>query len=131
MATTAAPANKPNIDGPTRQFIEELVCYSYKRDVSDTVYGRFSWRKWSDGAEAASKALAAVSTVLAFAAGVFSSDGLSFAAGTMGTLSLVSMTLAAYAARESRERTEQLNAVLDAVGVAAVPDLSPSSQASQ
>lgn len=120
------PPSRPvlALDDPTKHYIENLVKYSYKRDVSDTVHGRLSWRRWSNAAEAASKLLAGASTVLAFAAGVYSSDGLSFAAGSLGTVSLVCMTLAAYAARESRERTDQLNAVLEHVGVAPVPDLS-------
>ena len=110
------PPARPNIDAPTREFIENLVSYSYKRDVSDTVYGRFSWRKWSNAGEAASKILAGASTMLACAAGVYSSDSLSFVAGSLGTISLVCMTLSAYAAKESRERTDQLNAVLEHVG---------------
>ena len=114
---------RPNVDAPTREFIEGLVGYSYKRDVSDTVYGRFTWRKWSNAGEAASRLLAGAATVLAFAAGVYSSDSLSFTAGSLGTVSLVCQTLSAYAARESKERTDQLNTVLEHVGVASVPRL--------
>lgn len=119
----------PALDAPTREFIESLVSYSYTRDVSDTVHGRIAWRRWSNVAEAASKVLTGASTVLAFAAGVYSSDGLSFAAGSLGTIGLVCMTLSSYAARESRERTDQLNAVLGHVGVGAVPDLSVAADA--
>lgn len=114
---------RPSLDAPTREYIENLVSYSYKRDVADTVYGRFSWRKWSNAGEAAAKVLAGAATVMAFAAGVYSVDSLSFVAGSLGTAGLVCMTLSAYAARESRERTDQLNAVLEHVGVAGVPDL--------
>lgn len=121
-AAAAAPA-RPGIDAPTREYIEGLINYSYKRDVADTVYGRFAWRKLSNAGESASRVLAGGSTVVAFAAGVYGIDSLSFVAGALGTLGLVCMTLSGYAARESRERTDQLNAVLEHVGVAAVPDL--------
>lgn len=117
---------QPSITADTKKSIEELINYSYKRDVRDTIYGRFSWRKWSDFYEASSKVFSGVATIAAFAAGAYNDPHLSFAAGTIGTVSLVFMTLAAYATKESKERTEQLNATLVHLGVARVPDISGS-----
>lgn len=122
---------RPVITQDTREFIDNLLNYSYKTDIQDTVYGRFSWRKWANFYEGASKVLSGVATVVAFAAGAYDDKALSFSAGTIGTASLVCMTLASYAAKESKERTEQLNTTLDHIGVPSVPDLShlPDTQA--
>lgn len=117
---------KPIVSDDTRKTIESLVDYSYKRDVRDTIYGRFSWRKCSEFYEAASKILSGVSTIIAFAAGAYDDKALSFAAGTVGTVSIVMMTLAAYATKEAKERTDQLNATLEHLGVARVPDIARS-----
>lgn len=92
-------------------------------DVHSTLRGRRWWRKAGNAFEATSKAMHGASTVLAFAAGVFSSKETSFAAGTVGTLGLVLLAFASYAAKESRERTAQLNSVLHSLGLDPVPDI--------
>ena len=111
------------LDQDTTRTIVDMVNQAYTWDVRDTVNGRFSWRKASNVSEGLAKVLAGVSTVLAFAAGVYDDRAMSFSAGTVGTVSMVCMTLAAYASNESTQRTQQLNSLLGHLGISKVPDL--------
>ena len=73
------------------QLVAEIVGPAYVRDVQDLADGRYRWRKAHNACETAAKVLSGGSTMLAFAAGAYSSKALSFAAGCVGTSALVVM----------------------------------------
>jgi len=65
-----------------------------------------------------------ISTILAYTASVdYDSGWVAFSAGVAGTVSLVAIAYAAYGSRTSKERTRQLNVILEALDVEAVPDV--------
>jgi multisubunit Na+/H+ antiporter MnhB subunit len=88
------------------------------------LHGRVMWRKISNICEATAKVLAGVSSVLAFAATSFEHPSLAFVAGCTNTVGLVLLLFGNYSSKESQERTHQLNAILAAVGVTPMPDIS-------
>ena len=77
-----------------------------------------------DLCESIANILSGISTILAFSAGFFGNEILSFVAGCCGTCSLVFLHFSSYAMRESKERTQQVNIILTKLGLDKIPDIS-------
>jgi hypothetical protein len=107
--------------------IREVLASTYKNEVRSVLRWRGVWKKFGDSCEAISKGLTGVSAVLAFAASAIrdtkTADILSFSAGSVGTIGLVLLTYSNYAIKESRERTQELNSILERIGVTPMPDI--------
>lgn len=104
--------------------IQDELYPAIVEEASQTMRGRWRWKRAADVGEASAKLISGVAAILAFAAGVYDQPSLSFAAGCTGTVGMVVSGLGAYALRESQERTRQLNAILDTVGISIdVPDV--------
>jgi hypothetical protein len=97
--------------------VKVIIGPALVRDVRSATSGRYFWRRASDAFETASKVLSGAASILAFAAGAYDMELLSFCSGCVGTSALVLMTLASFAAKESRERTQQLNTTLAHIGL--------------
>ena len=107
--------------------IRDIVAATYKSEVRSSLRWRDIWKKFGDSCEAIAKGLTGVSSVLAFASSAIrdtkTADILSFCSGSVGTIGLVLLTYSNYAIKESKERTEELNVILDRIGVTPMPDI--------
>ena len=68
--------------------------------------------------------------MLAFAAGFFDSVILSFLAGCFGTFALILRQFSSFSIKESSERTQQVNKVLQKLGIDEIVDIAIDSTAS-
>lgn len=107
----------------TRQSIKEQLNRTIEADIKDTICWRFLYRKSGNIFEVLSLLTSLVSTVLAFSAGAFDHNELSFAAGCLGSISMAFMKAHSYAMNESRERNEQLNQLLEKAHIKYMPSL--------
>lgn len=107
----------------TRQSIKEKLNHTIENDINDTITWRFIFRKSGNVFEVLSLVTSLVSTVLAFSAGAFNHNELSFVAGCLGAISMSFMKAHSYAMNESRERNEQLNQLLDKAHIKYMPSL--------
>lgn len=107
--------------------VRDIIAGAYKNEVKSFVRWRDIWKRFGDSCEAISKGLTGVSAVLAFASSAIrdtrTADILSFTSGSIGTIGLVLLTYSNYAIKESRERTQELNTLLDRLGVTPLPDI--------
>lgn len=110
--------------------VRRLVEQAYMTDVKDTLGGRYHWRKVGDWSEALARICAGISTMLAFASGIYELKALSFAAGCTNTMAIVLGLWVSYAVKESKERSRDLNKVLSVLQVSPMPDLSNSNTGS-
>ncbi|XWV25557.1 hypothetical protein QJ856_gp0197 [Tupanvirus deep ocean] len=101
----------------------ELVEKTYFDDVKYNIKSKSRWKITGDVTEALSHILTGVAAVLAFAAGFFDYKELSFVAGCLGTISIVLLQFSSYATKESKERTQQVNRILDRLGIDEIADI--------
>lgn len=107
--------------------IRDIIASTYKSEVRSSLRWRDIWKKFGDSCEAVAKGLTGISSVLAFASSAIqerkTADILSFTAGSVGTIGLVLLTYSNYAIKESKERTEELNVILNRIGITPMPDI--------
>lgn len=101
----------------------ELIEETYYKDLKYNIRSKSRWKVLSDLCETISHLLIGIATILAFAAGFFKNEYLSFVSGCIGTFSMVFMQFSSYALRESRERTSQVNIILQKLGIDNIPDI--------
>jgi hypothetical protein len=101
----------------------ELVEKTYYDDVKYNIRSKSRWKIIGDVTEASSYVMTGIATILAFAAGFSSNTWLSFVAGCFSTGSLVFLQFSSYATRESKERTQQVNKILDKLGIEEIVDI--------
>lgn len=102
---------------------KELVEPNYYRDVEYNIISKSRWKIIADVTEAFGNILIAVAAILAFAAGFFDYQLLSFFAGCTGTLSFTLLRFSSYSMKESWERTQQVNMLLEKLGISTIPDI--------
>jgi hypothetical protein len=88
---------------------KELVEPAYYEDAKTTISGRSLWRKIGNYSEAIGKILHGIAAILAFSAGVFGLNYLSYIAGCISTFSLLLTQFSSYSMKESSERTAEYN----------------------
>jgi hypothetical protein len=103
-----------------------LIDPNYYNDVDYNINGRSRWKMISDISGTVSQICTGVATILAFAAGYFNSNVLSFLAGCFGTVALVLIRFSSYAMQESSDRTIQTNILLQDLGISKIVDISGS-----
>ena len=95
---------------------------SIEGEVVDLMGSRDNWRKIYNITEALGHILIVVSTVFAFAAGVYNElSSLAFVSGCVSTISISLLKFSDYAAKESNERTSTLNKLLDRLDIKQLP----------
>lgn len=114
------PHSKSNL---AEKIKKELVETNYYNDVKYNIDGKSKWKIIADVTEALANVLIAVSTVLAFAAGVFDYTLLSFLAGCAGTLAFSLLRFSSYSMMESKERTYQVNLLLKNLRIDPIADI--------
>jgi len=101
----------------------ELIEKNYYDDVKYNLDGKSRWKSIGDKLEALAHIIMGLTSILAFATAYFDDVVFSFVAGCTGILALVMLRLSSYAMRESRERTEQVNRILENLGLRKIPDI--------
>ncbi len=107
----------------TEKIKKELVETNYYRDVKYNLASKSRWKIVGDVSEAFANILIVLTSILAFSAGVFNYILLSFIAGCFGTLSLALLRFSSYSMMESRERTQQVNLLLQNLGIDSIVDI--------
>ena len=129
--TPAAPPTRARPAGRTAQLAADNTREYVAREVIEEsrmlMRSRRRWKKVGDVCEALSKGLAGVGTVLAYAASAIqtqpATDILAFTSGFVGTIGLTLFAYSSYSTQESRQRTQELNALLQSLGVTPMPEL--------
>lgn len=106
-----------------RKVFASLVAPDYEREISTVINSRHRWARIANISEGSAQVLLGISAILAFAAGFFTTQYLSFASASCSTVCLVLMRYAAYASGESTERHAILNRLLVNVGIAPTPGI--------
>lgn len=125
------PPQQQRPTGRTAQLIAERTREDVAREFAEEsrmlLQSRRRWKKTGDVCEALSKGLAGIGTVMAYAASAIGSqpatDILAFCSGFVGTVGLTLFAYSSYSNQESRQRTQELNALLQSLGVTPMPDL--------
>ncbi len=102
---------------------KELIEKTYYNDVKRNLRERCLCKCVGDISEALAHILSGVSIVLSFAAGFFNLYILSFLAGCFGTISMILLACSSYSMKESKERTEEINIILDRLGINDIPNI--------
>ena len=110
--------------GDLRHNIEEHVINpASDREIRSLVKSRNKWKKRSNITETLGQLSILVSTILAFASGVYKGeDSLAFAAGCVNAASLSFLRFSSYSFNESNERNVSLNILLNRVNVMPFPN---------
>lgn len=110
--------------GELRTTVEnELINPDIKEEVIELLKSRKKWKKISNITETMGQVLIAVSTILAFAGGVYDENtGLAFAAGCVSTTSLALLNFSKYSLGESNERNNLLNSLLIRINLQVFPE---------
>lgn len=125
------PRRPQRLTGRTAQLIAEHTREDVAREFAEEsrmlLRSRRRWKKTGDLCEAFSKGLAGVGTILAYAASAINTqpatDILAFTSGFVGTVGLTLFAYSSYSTQESRQRTQELNALLQSLGVTPMPEL--------
>jgi hypothetical protein len=115
-----------NIDKPSQELndkiMKELIEPTYYNEVKSYLSSRYRWKNIGDICEVFGKIFAGCSSVLAFSSGVFKIDILSFLAGCFGIIALIFMQFSSYSMKESKERTDEINIMLNKLGISEIPN---------
>jgi len=103
--------------------IVSILKTSYIRDIQDMVKWRSRWRKVGNYLECFSQFASLCGVILAFSAGFYNTQTLSFFSGCAGSVSLAFVKGSAYAFKESQERTESVNVILRSFGIKEIPEI--------
>lgn len=111
--------SKPKEDYSTvkNKIKTELIDPSYYDDIKYNLEGRSNMKVIGDYTEIFSRILAGISSVVAFAAGFFGYNYISFIAGALNVLSLVLIIFSENAMKESKERNDVVNRLLTQLGL--------------
>jgi hypothetical protein len=102
---------------------KDIIEKSYYSDVKFNIRWKSYWKIIADVSETFAHIFTGVSAILAFASGFFNYTLLSFIAGCFGTGALVLLKFSSYAIAQSKERTQQVNLILDKLGIVDIPDI--------
>lgn len=112
---------------PSKELVDkietELIEPTYYRDIKYNIWGKSSLKLVSDISEILSQVLLGMSVVFAFSAGFFNLLVLAYVSGCLGTCSTVLSKFSSYTKSESKERTEQVNIILEKLGIEEIPDI--------
>lgn len=110
-----------------QNLIEQSVRPQLKSEIHDLMKGRRCLRYSSNALEITAKLLVAIGAVTAFIASTQENQWIQLASGVVNVSSMSAFVLSEYFAKESRERTQQLNILLQSVGLPKIPELIASS----
>ena len=121
-----------SIDYATIDFKEHIVNNiikpGYKKEIEDYSYNRVMWKKRGMRFETTSKIFIGFGSIASFAAGVYGYQTLSFVSGAISTISLVFLQYANFSYKESKKCHNDLNNLLENIGIKKLPELSAGTQ---
>jgi len=121
-----------SIDYATIDFKEHIVNNiikpGYKKEIEDYSYNRVMWKKRGMRFETTSKIFIGFGSIASFAAGVYGYQTLSFVSGAISTISLVFLQYANFSYKESKKSHNDLNNLLENIGIKKLPELSAGTQ---
>ncbi len=104
----------------------DLINKAYYNDVRRTLRGRCICKCIGDTTEAFAQIFTGISVVLSFAAGFFDLYLLSFLSGCFGIISIIFLRCSSYSMKESKERTNEINIILNKLGINEIPNIAVS-----
>jgi len=121
-----------SVDYATIDFKEHIVNNiikpGYKKEIEDYSYNRVMWKKRGMRFETTSKIFIGLGSIASFAAGVYDYQTLSFVSGAISTISLVFLQYANFSYKESKKCHNDLNNLLENIGIKKLPELSAGTQ---
>ena len=121
-----------SIDYATIDFKEHIVNNiikpGYKQEIEDYSKNRVMWKKRGMRFETTSKIFIGFGSIASFAAGVYGYQTLSFVSGAISTISLVFLQYANFSYKESKKCHNDLNNLLENIGIKKLPELSAGTQ---
>lgn len=121
-----------SVDYATIDFKEHIVNNiikpGYKKEIEDYSYNRVMWKKRGMRFETTSKIFIGFGSIASFAAGVYGYQTLSFVSGAISTISLVFLQYANFSYKESKKCHNDLNNLLENIGIKKLPELSAGTQ---
>ena len=121
-----------SVDYATIDFKEHIVNNiikpGYKKEIEDYSYNRVMWKKRGMRFETTSKIFIGFGSIASFAAGVYGYQTLSFVSGAISTISLVFLQYANFSYKEGKKCHNDLNNLLENIGIKKLPELSSGTQ---
>jgi hypothetical protein len=121
-----------SVDYATIDFKEHIVNNiikpGYKKEIEDYSYNRVMWKKRGMRFETTSKIFIGFGSIASFAAGVYGYQTLSFVSGAISTISLVFLQYANFSYKESKKCHNDLNNLLENIGIKKLPEVSTGTQ---
>ena len=108
--------------------INNIIKPNYINEIKDSTKYRNLWKKRGMRLETCSKFFIGLGSIMSFASGVYGYQTLSFVAGAISTISLVLLQYSNFAYKESKKATQDLNLLLDNLGIKKVPELNANVQ---
>ncbi len=114
--------NKLKKDDWRKEIVNSIIKPNYVTEIKDFMSNRIKWKKRGRSFETGSKIFIGIGSIVSFSAGVYGSKELSFIAGTISVVSMVLLQYATFAYRESGKSTQDLNVLLDNIGIKKLPE---------
>lgn len=99
----------------------DIVGPDFTEEVRDVISWRHRWRKISNWSEGLSHVVLGAASILAFSAGFFENNYLSYASASCSTICLSMLRFSVYANNEQIERNATLSRLLSTAGIENIP----------
>ena len=111
-----------------KEIVNSIIKPNYVKEIKDFISNRIKWKKRGRSFETGSKIFIGIGSILSFSAGVYDSKELSFISGTISVVSMVLLQYATFSYRESGKSTQELNVLLDSIGIKKLPEINTTVQ---
>lgn len=119
--------NKKISDDVKASIIKSIIEPSYISEISRMSSGKSCWKITGIVFETLSKISVAAGGILSFSSGYYNDPILSFMAGAISTISLAMLQFSSFSYKESKKQTQELNMLLEKLGLDTVPEMGRSS----
>lgn len=111
----------------TKKFRKNIIINklqpAYINDISDTIDGRYKWRKIGEFLFVVAKALALINVIFSYLGTFLKNEIITFVGAVGGTVGLYLMHHASEAIAESRKKNNEANELLRDLGIDGLPDI--------
>ena len=111
-----------------KEIVDMIIKKNYVKEIEDFIETRRKWKKHGRNFETGSKIFIGIGSILSFASGVYDNKELSFIAGAISVISMVLLQYATFSYRESSKSTQDLNVLLDSIGIKKIPEMNATLQ---
>ncbi len=106
-----------------KDIISTVVKPNMKQDLEYNWKWSRNWARFGQALDLAKETLALTSTVLVFASATYNDQTIAFIAGSVGAASTGLFVMSTFAFRKAREKIAAVNATLDVLDIAPMPEL--------